>query len=130
MNIIFNLVISPNLYVYAESKQTDTAGGTIQTEGVKNLDNNHDPRFDYRPNGGQKFPTELPPNGVDSMVVIDQAVLHVDDETSKPVTPVAKTFHELCEALAKVDFGWTYLPSGGNPGAHRLFLGGGLLYRR
>jgi len=79
------------------------------------MDDKHDTRYDHRRPTG-KINSELPPVGVNSMVVIGHSNYYWKDPISGAATdPIMITFHELSETYAEVDLGYQYTGSPSSP---------------
>ena len=112
--LLQRMATSPRVFVFDIAPTVETAAGIRPVDrGVYNglftyvnLDVNPDWRFR---NGKQS--KDLPPAGVDSIVVIDPS-LRLEGGSSRedptPVTLAAVAFHELAEAYAKVELGLQY----------------------
>jgi hypothetical protein len=95
-----------------------TAGDGVEIDGAINLDNNFDSRINTYRKEGLKLPNECPPAGFDSMIGINPGARWFNLRVKQIVPDGIIVFHELAEALAKVDFGLDYLPDGMKAGAH------------
>lgn len=144
VQLLVALAESDYIFSFAEATSAMTAGGECSVEGVSNLDDAPDWRFDWK---GGKSLRELPPLGINDQVVINPNRAWVDNATkSKSVSFAAVAFHELAEAYYKIGFRIQYCGENGSPGAHLLALsweqrlinqridftcypGGGSLYR-
>jgi len=120
--LLVQLTSSSARYVLHVGHSAPTAGGDTTIEGTVNLDKRFDSRINpYRKNR-VKVPSELPPAGFDSMVALNPAAQWFNLYSKQMVLVAEIAFHELAEALAKVDQGLEYLPSGPFPGAHNTAL--------
>ncbi len=95
-----------------------TAGGDVPVTGSLNLDNNFDSRINPYRGAGEKLETERPPKGFDSLIALSQIAQWFNMRTMQRVPVSHIMFHELAEALGKVDYGLEYLGAGNLPGAH------------
>jgi hypothetical protein len=99
-----------------------TAGGEVPVAGAINLDNNFDRRINPYRKDGFKVSVETPPAGFDCIVGINPAAVWFNIEARRTVPDGMIVFHELAEALAKVDYCLEYLPAGRRPGAHDIAM--------
>ena len=90
--------------------------------GSINLDNNFDRRINPLRKDGFKVPQESPPEDFDAMIGINPTALWFNIKARQLVPDGMVVFHELAEALAKVDYGLEYLPVGLRPGAHDIAI--------
>ena len=116
--LIAQLIGSENHYCLYLGQRVPTAGDGIEIDGAINLDNNFDSRINTYRKEGLKLPNECPPDGFDSLVAINPAARWFNLRVKRIVPDGIIVFHELAEALAKVDFGLDYLPEGMRAGAH------------
>jgi len=120
VQLLVALAESDYIFSFAEATSAMTAGGECTIEGVSNLDDAPDWRFDWK---GGKSLRELPPLGINDQVVINPNRAWVDNATkSKSVSFAAVAFHELAEAYYKIVFRIQYSGENGSPGAHLLAL--------
>jgi len=116
--LLAQLIGAENRYCLYIGHQVPTAGGDILIDGAINLDNNFDSRINTYRKNGMKLPKESPPEGFNSLVGINPGAHWFNLRVRRIVPDGVIVFHELAEALAKVDFGLDYLPYGLQPGAH------------
>jgi hypothetical protein len=116
--LIAQLIAAENRYCLYMSQHVPTAGDYLEIDGAINLDNNFDSRINTYRKEGLKLPNECPPDGFDSLVGINPAARWFNLRVKRMVPDGIIVFHELAEALAKVDFGLDYLPEGMRAGAH------------
>jgi len=143
--LLYVLAMSDYTFTYAEAKTIMTQAGERPVDGVANLDNAPDWRYDYK---GGKSAGDLPPGGVDGSVVVNPNNTWLDRATqSLKVSLSAIAFHELAEAYYKVQWRIQRTQRDGSCGAHDWagyweqgliyqrkdfteFPGGGVLFRR
>jgi hypothetical protein len=118
LHLLAQLIEAENRYCLYMSHGVPTAGGEIEVQGAINLDNNFDSRINTYRKNGMKLPRERPPEEFDSLVGINPGAHWFNLRVNRIVSDGIIVFHELAEALAKVDFGLDYLPQGLQPGAH------------
>jgi len=116
--LIAQLIAAENRYCLYLGQHVPTAGDSLEIDGAINLDNNFDSRINTYRKEGLKLPNECPPDGFDSLVGINPAARWFNLRVKRMVPDGIIVFHELAEALAKVDFGLDYLPEGMRAGAH------------
>ena len=85
--------------------------------GSTNLDNNFDRRINLYRKDGIKTPKECPPTEFDSIIGINPTAVWFNIKAGQQVPDGMIAFHELAEALAKVEDGLEYLAYGLVPGA-------------
>jgi len=143
--LLYVLATSDYAFSYSEANTILTAGGERPVDGYANLDDAYDFRYDFK---GGKSAGDLPPEGLNSSVVVDPNCSWVDLATkSKSVSLAAIAFHELAEAYYKIQWRIQRTQRDGSTGAHSWagywercliiqrkdftgFPGGGDLYRR
>jgi hypothetical protein len=118
--LLAQLVAAENRYCLYLGARVPTAGNDIEIDGAINLDNNFDSRINTYRRDGMKLPNECPPEGFDSLVAINPAAHWFNLRVKHMVSDGVIVFHELAEALAKVDSGLEYLPDGLRAGAHDI----------
>jgi hypothetical protein len=116
--LLTQLTSAAHRYCFYVGQQLPTAGREVPVHGSINLDNNFDPRINPYRKDGNKLPQERPPTGFDSIVAINPAAVWFNMKAHRLVPDGMIAFHELAEALAKVESGLVYLPVGLRPGAH------------
>ena len=99
-----------------------TRGGSISDFGVRNFDNRFDSRINPLRPDGRKVDIECPPDGFDSLIVIDPEVCWFNVRNRQLVPTAQMTFHELAEAHARLVLDLDYLPQGDRAGAHDAAL--------
>jgi hypothetical protein len=120
--LLTQLISAAHRYCFHVGKRVPTAGGEVPLPGSMNLDNNFDRRINpYRKNG-IKTPKECPPTEFDSIIGINPTAVWFNIKANQPVPDGMIAFHELAEALAKVENGLEYLPNGLQPGAHDIAM--------
>jgi len=120
--LLAQLIGSHHRYCLYVGQRMPTAGGEVPISGTVNLDNNFDSRINPYRKAGFKVPVETPPVGFDSMIGINPSAVWFNIRARRPVPDGMITFHELAEALAKIDYGLEYLPVGLTPGAHDIAM--------
>ena len=120
--LLTQLIASHHRYCLCVGPRMPTAGGEVPVSGTINLDNNFDSRINPYRKAGFKVPVETPPAGFDSMIGINPSAVWFNIRARRLVPDGMITFHELAEALAKIDFGLEYLPVGLTPGAHDIAM--------
>jgi len=118
--LLAQLMAAENRYCLFLGERVPTAGDDIEIDGAINLDNNFDTRINTYRKDGMKLPKECPPEGFDSLVAINPAARWYNLRVRRLVPDGIIVFHELAEALAKVDYGLDYLPDGLRSGAHDI----------
>jgi len=116
--LLAQLMAAENRYCLYLGQKIPTAGDDIEIDGAINLDNNFDSRINTYRKDGMKLPRECPPEGFDALVGINPAARWFNLRVKRMVPDGIIVFHELAEALGKVDFGLEYLPDGLKAGAH------------
>lgn len=99
-----------------------TQGSSVDLDSGINLDNNFDSRINPHRKNGKKLDSERPPDGFDSLVALNPVARWFNLRTNTLVPVGAITFHELAEALAKLDQGLDYLDQASRIGAHAVAL--------
>ena len=94
----------------------------MPVDGSMNLDNKFDSRINPYRRNGDKVANERPPVGFDALVAINPTARWFNLSSNQMVPVGEITFHELAEAVAKVEQGLDYLPVGLFPGAHNMAL--------
>ena len=120
--LLTQLIGSHHRYCLYVGQRIPTAGGEVPISGTINLDNNFDSRINPYRKAGFKVPVETPPAGFDSMIGINPSAVWFNIRARRLVPDGMITFHELAEALAKIDYGLEYLPVGLTPGAHDIAM--------
>jgi len=120
--LVTQLTRASSRYCLYIGHRLPTAGGDVPLPGSINLDNNFDRRLNpYRKNG-IKLALERPPDGFDAISGINPIAVWFNIDSDRLVPEAMIVFHELAEALAKVEYGLEYLPVGLRPGAHDIAL--------
>jgi len=118
--LLAQIIAAENRYCLYMGRRIPTAGDDIEIDGAINLDNNFDVRINTYRRDGMKLPKECPPESFDSLIAINPNARWFNLRVRQLVPDGIIAFHELAEALAKVDFGLEYLPEGMRPGAHDI----------
>jgi hypothetical protein len=120
--LLAQLIGASHRYCLHVGPRLPTAGGDVAISGTINLDNNFDSRINPYRKAGFKVPVETPPAGFDSMIGINPLAVWFNIRSRRLVPDGMIAFHELAEALAKVEYGLEYLPIGLRPGAHDVAM--------
>jgi hypothetical protein len=120
--LLTQLTGSHHRYCLCVGQRMPTAGGEVPVSGTVNLDNNFDSRINPYRKAGFKVPVETPPAGFDAMIGINPSSVWFNIRARRLVPDGMIAFHELAEALAKIDYGLEYLPVGLTPGAHDIAM--------
>lgn len=120
--LLVQLTEGRHRYLLNIGRQAPTRGREVEISGSINLDNNFDSRINPYRKQGRKLDEELPPKGFDSVVGINPVAQWFNLSAHCWVAAGEITFHELAEALAKVELGRDYLDQGSRAGAHALAL--------
>jgi len=120
--LVSELIRAHHRYCLYVGQRLPTAGTEVPIVGSVNLDNNFDRRINPYRKDGFKVPNESPPVGFDSMIGINPGAVWFNVRAKRLVPDGMITFHELAEALAKVDYGLEYLPVGLKQGAHDIAI--------
>src|SRR5262249_11331543 len=118
--LLAQLIRAHHRYCLYVGQRLPTAGAIVPVIGSLNLDNNFDRRINPYRKDGFKVPNESPPSGFDAMIGINPEAIWFNIKAGRLVPDGMIVFHELAEALAKVEFGLEYLPVGLRPGAHDI----------
>jgi len=118
--LLAQVMAAENRYCLFLGERVPTAGDDIAVDGAINLDNNFDTRINTYRRDGMKLPNESPPEGFDSLVAINPTARWYNLRVRRLVPDGIIVFHELAEALAKVEYGLDYLPDGLRSGAHDI----------
>jgi hypothetical protein len=120
--LLTQLIGASHRYCLHIGPRLPTAGGEVPISGTINLDNNFDSRINPYRKAGFKVPVETPPAGFDSMIGINPSAVWFNIRSRRLVPDGMIAFHEMAEALAKVEYGLEYLPVGLRPGAHDVAM--------
>jgi hypothetical protein len=120
--LLAQMITASHRYCFYVGQRIRTAGGEAPLSGSINLDNNFDRRINPYRKDGLKVPRECPPAGFDSMIGINPTAVWFNIKARRQVPGGMIAFHELAEALAKVEYGLEYLASGLVPGAHDIAM--------
>jgi len=120
--LLTQLIRATHRYCFYVGQRLPTAGGEVPLVGAMNLDNNFDQRINPLRKDGFKVPNESPPAEFDAMVGINPTAVWFNIPARRLLPDGMIVFHELAEALAKVEYGLEYLPVGLRPGAHNIAI--------
>ena len=120
--LLIQIVRDSHRYRFEVGGSSNTHGGVVTVNSTVNLDSGFDSRINPRRPRGKKLGCELPPEGFDSLVVVNPSARWINLETGNPIPMWVITFHELAEAYGKVSLGLQYLPNDGRLGAHQVAL--------
>jgi len=120
--LLAQLTRATHRYCFYVGQRLPTGGGEVPLVGAMNLDNNFDRRINPLRKDGFKVPQESPPAEFDAMIGINPTAVWYNIKARQLVADGMVVFHELAEALAKVDYGLEYWPVGLRPGAHDIAI--------
>jgi hypothetical protein len=116
--LIVQLTRDRHVYRLHLGAMAPTMAGEVAIRGSINLDGNFDSRINPVRRREKKLKTELPPEGIDSLIAVNPDARWLNLSAGRFVPVGNIVFHELAEAYAKLALGLDYLPHGPSPGAH------------